>query len=531
MNILTTSIMNNEHNKERNLQEYFSIAKNQDMLFTNEKLRGIVENASLNKSYFNLYLSADTMRRLSLLSIILASATLGTVLWFNVFSDEKTVLQESSTTFTNSIPKDISSSGSATLSHTPAPDIHKAPITPSVIPASPEQHILVLNKQNPVSTTVSNSEYAQELNVESIIESTTNSTPESVMKPSVQATTETRLEQSERSTEKSLLQKQESADIEGITPVTLTAEEAAFLGISVKGCNIGFVTNKYTITFLHNYSNDKTTSKVDWGSGVVFDKHDRSQKASFNPWLVTTERGATKLTSLSDENIQQLSSSSQKHHGTRVANKFIPRSETSDVQDNATTLGQITVTDKQGKTQTMTINQYVGMNKFIGIRVESGCPNFSLTFWYEPTKELIQQLPSRYRTVLTDELATVNGQSSIKLVEQDKQLPKSEEPQTGCRYMDVCRTSSGAILESIVYPNPAREHIALRFTLTESRRCSISLYYMNGIFAQQISTQTTYAQGEHNVTAPLNNREPGMYLLSMITDKGERIVQRIVIEK
>lgn len=458
--------MNTNCKKEKNLQGYFNNAKNQDLLFTHKKLRSIVESASLDRSNVDVLSSSTTMSKRMIMSIILTGTVLGTLLWFQLSPDSETFEQEYSITTANIAPSVIPIQSNVIPSHAPAS--YNGQMTAN---ATAQSSLVSIKEQHRKPVIISTSESA------SVATKETNTDSPMTL---------------ENTVGKSLSQKEATSDIEGITPVTISPEEANFLGISVKDCDISLVEGKNTFTFAHNDTDDKTIEKNDWGAGVSFEKHTTSHNIPFNPWIVTTERGSTKLASLDDERIKKIGSNAE-------------------------------------AMQAEIINRYVSMNKFIGVRVQSGCPNFSMTFWYEPTLELIRQLPTRYYSVLKDELDRANGGNTSSLKDSDN--PTNDSPQTGCRYMDACRTTSGAVTESSVYPNPASERMILRFTLSEPRVCSISLHYLNGMFIEQISNQVSYAVGEHTINQLLSNKEAGMYLLSMVTDKGERIVQRIVLSK
>lgn len=177
------------------------------------------------------------------------------------------------------------------------------------------------------------------------------------------------------------------------------------------------------------------------------------------------------------------------------------------------------------------INEYLRMNNLIAVKVESACPNHSLLFWYEPNEEFINNLNERYRAGLYKEMLGKDYMSvttdTLWLVTDTAQ----DKPQTGCEYSDICRATSGAVLESNVFPNPASEKISLTFRLNADRRCTFSLHDLNGIYIKDLGTDMQYLKGEQTFTAPLGDTGAGVYLLSMHTDKDERIVQRVIIKK
>ncbi|MBK9250281.1 MAG: T9SS type A sorting domain-containing protein [Ignavibacteria bacterium] len=177
------------------------------------------------------------------------------------------------------------------------------------------------------------------------------------------------------------------------------------------------------------------------------------------------------------------------------------------------------------------INEYLRLNKLIAIRVNADCPNTSLILWYEPTEEFINNLTERYRADLQKEML---GKGNMQVTTDTLWLDANtsqEKPQTGCQFTDICRATSGAVLESNVFPNPATEKISLTFRLNADRRCTFSLHDLNGIYIKDLGTDVQYLKGEQTFTAPIGETGAGVYLLSMHTDKDERIVQRVIIKK
>ena len=210
-----------------------------------------------------------------------------------------------------------------------------------------------------------------------------------------------------------------------------------------------------------------------------------------------------------------------------------------DTADHSVVFKRLTQADvdkmeRDTKLRAEKINEYLRLNKLIAIRVNADCPNSSLILWYEPNEDFIYNLTERYRADLQKEML-----EKEQTPKQDTTFwtltrlpdPPQEKPHTGCQFTDICRATSGAVLESNVFPNPASEKISLTFRLNADRRCTFSLHDLNGIYIKDLGSDMQYLKGEQTFTAPLGDTGAGVYLLSMHTDKDERIVQRVIIKK
>lgn len=172
------------------------------------------------------------------------------------------------------------------------------------------------------------------------------------------------------------------------------------------------------------------------------------------------------------------------------------------------------------------IYEYLKLNKLIAIKANAvGCPDNSVIFWFEPTEDFIKSLPLRFHADLTNQFI------KQRVLQTEIRDTYRENPKTGCEYTDICRTTSGAVIESSVFPNPANESASLRFELTEQRKCTFSLHDLNGVYIKELTKESTLTKGEHTIAMDIHDVKAGVYLLSMITEKDERIAQRLIIKK
>lgn len=147
--------------------------------------------------------------------------------------------------------------------------------------------------------------------------------------------------------------------------------------------------------------------------------------------------------------------------------------------------------------------------------------------WYLPTTEFIDLLPDRYRDALRKEVAT------IAAVQREKLPPGAAcERLTGQpTYLDLCRTSSGALQAGSIAPNPAHDNITVGFHVTEPRGVSLSLHDMNGRFIRTL-VELLRVDLEQKVNLPvrIDGVKSGIYLVVVRSDRGEQLVQRLIVQ-
>ncbi|MGE3799733.1 MAG: T9SS type A sorting domain-containing protein [Candidatus Kapaibacterium sp.] len=150
-----------------------------------------------------------------------------------------------------------------------------------------------------------------------------------------------------------------------------------------------------------------------------------------------------------------------------------------------------------------------------------------VVLWYVPTPEFVKALPERYREQLQREL------DAISSVEAEG-LPSSEvcNRVAGETILGFCRSSSGAIHKSLIWPNPVQEdgEFTLSYVLDADRVVSVTLHDLSGRFLQEIAGEQSRTSGKHSESLYLKRVQSGTYLVALRTDKGETAVQRIVVE-
>ncbi len=139
---------------------------------------------------------------------------------------------------------------------------------------------------------------------------------------------------------------------------------------------------------------------------------------------------------------------------------------------------------------------------------------FELVFWYYPTDEFISALPERIRKHLKPELKALQDETVVKKV-------------ASCTYFEACK-STLHLDRFRLYPNPATFAVTLEFYTNEPLRGSISLVNISGGMVRNVIPETDFATGKNSYNLDLNGIAPGIYLISLNTNKGFK-TQRLIV--
>lgn len=163
----------------------------------------------------------------------------------------------------------------------------------------------------------------------------------------------------------------------------------------------------------------------------------------------------------------------------------------------------------------------INMGKNPKINSMNPSNEFSFILWFKPTNELIDKLPERYRTSLKKEYSALLNKKEIC----------SESPTPGADiYFDVWRACSGSIENLKLYPNPSSGKFSTKFNLTEDRNLTFSLHDLSGRLIQYLEDMNSYKSGEIDKAFNPSNIQAGVYLIVVRSDKGEQVVQRLIIK-
>ncbi|MBN1181269.1 MAG: T9SS type A sorting domain-containing protein [Bacteroidales bacterium] len=149
------------------------------------------------------------------------------------------------------------------------------------------------------------------------------------------------------------------------------------------------------------------------------------------------------------------------------------------------------------------------LNEYIAER------NYNLVFWYFPTDEFVAALPERIRNDLKYELETINNS-------------RSENP-SSCNYFEVCKSTLN--LDNFnVFPNPANYSITIEFEALEELKGNISLVNISGVELKMLVSNSSFTSGKNNFQVDISGVTPGIYIISVNTDKGFK-TQRLIVSR
>lgn len=181
------------------------------------------------------------------------------------------------------------------------------------------------------------------------------------------------------------------------------------------------------------------------------------------------------------------------------------------------------------------LNDYIRVNKWIAIAVPMGIPYTEqdkankrwrpdFILWFEPTPELVAALPEQYRQALTREL---------NLATDEKALAENnvETPEPGKGFLGVWQARAGVLTASAVSPNPVKNQmVTVSYTLAEQRTVRINLRALSGAVLRPLVEAQNKAAGTWREETTIGALPPGMYIVTIETEKGEHTVQRLIVE-
>lgn len=151
-------------------------------------------------------------------------------------------------------------------------------------------------------------------------------------------------------------------------------------------------------------------------------------------------------------------------------------------------------------------------------------------FWFEPSVELFNNLPPGISNDLKNEYYTFISESN-NIETADTSSSSSNTPSTdksiNCNYFESCKST--LYLESLnIYPNPAKSSITVDFNTFDELEGSIYLFNISGSKLRTLVPNSIFLAGQNSYFIDLSGVEPGIYLVSINTDKGFK-TQRIIV--
>lgn len=121
-------------------------------------------------------------------------------------------------------------------------------------------------------------------------------------------------------------------------------------------------------------------------------------------------------------------------------------------------------------------------------------------------------------------------QNRILVISCGRVDKKSVVPSTTTPLQET-RTNDGVLISSTIYPNPSSNgEITIGFELKEPRLVSVNLLDLSGTTVRTWATNIWKNSGSNHGAYSLDGIPAGMYLVTLITDKNERVVQRLIVQ-
>ena len=193
--------------------------------------------------------------------------------------------------------------------------------------------------------------------------------------------------------------------------------------------------------------------------------------------------------------------------------------------------------DNADMTKEELMAKLTSLNKLIPVRVRMTSDEYveeagknhgtEALLWYVPTPGFVDALPERYREPLKRELDAIASVEAEGLPSHEVCERTAGEP----TFLDVCRSSGGAVAGTTIWPNPVKPggDVTIRYRLTEPREVMISLHDLSGRFLQELSSEGTKDMGNHASNLSLDGVNSGAYLVALRTDQGETAIQRVIV--
>ncbi len=165
--------------------------------------------------------------------------------------------------------------------------------------------------------------------------------------------------------------------------------------------------------------------------------------------------------------------------------------------------------------------QNIDLNTLIPIKIDLEKYGFAemaegkqeLIFWYNPDANFFNRLPKQLSQDIEEEYSAIT-----------KDGVKS---QSTCTYFEVCKSTLP--LENFkLHPNPAKYAATIEFDINEKAEGEISICTIAGAKIKILVPNSTLQPGHNTYQMDLSGIAPGIYLISINTNKGFK-TQRIII--
>lgn len=177
------------------------------------------------------------------------------------------------------------------------------------------------------------------------------------------------------------------------------------------------------------------------------------------------------------------------------------------------------------------ITKYSLLSKLIPVYIRIGKPKVpgrktagcDVLLWYYPTPRFLDALPVEIANRLRIELGfTTLVEEGVMHAEELRRRYCGEY-----NYMDVCRVKDGAVSITSISPNPATDRAVIKVHVTEQRNFSVSLHDMYGNLVAHLSDRRLADSEE--ITIDVSDKPAGTYLVAITSDRGEQVVERLIV--
>ncbi len=173
----------------------------------------------------------------------------------------------------------------------------------------------------------------------------------------------------------------------------------------------------------------------------------------------------------------------------------------------------------------LSVNYLLPLKLRCPAKIESDSEEHVIKYlWYAPTEEFLSALPDRYEKPLRNEISIMKALEAgeLNIYDACKGLENQES------YYNICNLSSDDIAELKIFPNPATNAAKCEFMLTDDRFVKITVNDVNGNFVKEVTDWESMAPGIKTISLNLSGLAPGMYLLMVNTDKGDKVLRRFI---
>lgn len=178
------------------------------------------------------------------------------------------------------------------------------------------------------------------------------------------------------------------------------------------------------------------------------------------------------------------------------------------------------------------LDSEINLNELLPVEVdlkdENGNPYIyggkqkSYIIWFEPTEEFITKLPDAIRKKLSPELEAIP--------ESYESCPEPPVIAGDRPHFDIWRACSGAIENLKVFPVPVKDILTYKYNLSQDRDISLYICNLSGeVMANPLNSAEIH-EGCVEEKVDVSFLKPGMYLLVVSSNVGEKAVQRFIVQ-